>query len=270
MEDITSRSNPKVKQARALQERKARQESGLFLVEGLRHLGEAVEAGAQIEQVFYSQELLRTPFASRLVAGLIDSGVACASVSAGVIESLAEKDNPQGVIAVVRQPSLRLADLHPDTFTWGVALVDPADPGNLGSVLRSVDAVGASGVLLLSSSAGGGGLVDAYHPSSVRASMGAIFWRIVVRASFEEFTAWAARFGYHIYGTSARADQDYRYLEHYRFPAILLLGSEREGLTPVQAAACEVLLRLPMHGHATSLNLAVAAGVLLYDMLAKM
>ena len=270
MELITSRSNPKVKQARALRQRKARQESELFLVEGLRHLGEAVEAGAHIKQVFYSPDLLRTPFAEKLVAGLGNRGVACSPVSAEVLASLADKDNPQGVVAVLRQPVTRLADLHPGNFAWGAALLDPADPGNLGAVLRSVDAVGAGGVLLLSSALDGAGTVDPYHPSVVCASMGTLFWKPVISATFEEFSTWAVRHAYHVYGTSAHAAVDYRSLESYDLPAILLLGSEREGLTPEQAACCEVLLRLPMRGHATSLNLAVAAGVLLYDMLAKL
>jgi TrmH family RNA methyltransferase len=121
----------------------------------------------------------------------------------------------------------------------------------------------ASGLLLLESS------VDAYHPTAVRASMGAIFRHAVVTASFADFVRWARRQGYHIYGSSAHAEWDYRQVENYHKPAILLLGSEREGLTPEQCAVCERILLLPMRGKVTSLNLAVAAGVLLYTMLGR-
>jgi RNA methyltransferase, TrmH family len=101
----------------------------------------------------------------------------------------------------------------------------------------------------------------------VRASMGTLFWYPVVNASFSEFAIWAGKHNYHVYGTSAHGAQDARQVREYQRPCILLLGSEREGLTPQQAACCEKMIRLPMHGGATSLNLAVAAGVMLYAML---
>jgi TrmH family RNA methyltransferase len=106
--------------------------------------------------------------------------------------------------------------------------------------------------------------VDAYHPSAVRASMGAVFRLPVVSAAFAEFTAWASKHGYHVIGTSARGHTDYRAAERYPLPLVLLLGSERLGLTAAQIAACETVLRLPMQGRVSSLNLSVAAGVLLY------
>jgi TrmH family RNA methyltransferase len=127
--------------------------------------------------------------------------------------------------------------------------------------LRTIDAVGASGLLLLDSS------VDPYHPSSVRASMGALFWYPVVTTAFDDFTRWAEQHAYYVYGTSAHGQLDYREIRSYQRPAILLLGSERAGLTDEQAARCQAVLRMPMHGRVTSLNLSVAAGVLLYAML---
>ncbi|HEX9091225.1 MAG TPA: RNA methyltransferase, partial [Anaerolineales bacterium] len=105
---------------------------------------------------------------------------------------------------------------------------------------------------------------DPYHPSSVRASMGSIFWYPLVSATFSEFRQWASTCGYTVYGTSAHAQQDYRQVEHIERPLILLMGSEREGLTPSQFEVCEVMLKIPMHGRVTSLNLAIATGVMLY------
>ena len=261
MELISSRNNPKIKQVRALHQRKARQEARLFLVEGIRHVGEAVEAGAAVEAIYYAPELLKSEFAFQLVDSQAKKGVACYATSPEVFESMAEKENPQGILAVVRQPERSLAELKPGIFTWGVALVSPQDPGNLGAILRTVDAVGASGMILLESS------VDIYHPAAVRASMGTLFWYPVVQAAFTDFQDWVSIHSYHVYGSSAHAENDYLQARPYLSPRILLLGSEREGLTAAQQSVCESVVRLPMHGRATSLNLAVAAGILLYAML---
>ncbi len=198
---------------------------------------------------------------SQLVDAQAKKGVACYATSPEVFESLAEKENPQGILAVVRQPEHRLDELNPGNFTWGVALVSPQDPGNLGAILRTVDAVGASGLILLESS------VDIYHPAAVRASMGTLFWYPVVQAAFTDFQDWVSIHSYHVYGSSAHAENDYLQARPYLTPRILLLGSEREGLTTAQQSVCESVVRLPMHGRATSLNLAVAAGILLYAML---
>jgi TrmH family RNA methyltransferase len=258
---ISSHNNPKVKLARALRHKKARQESGLFIVEGIRPVGEAIQAGAAIDSLFYAPELLKSEFAHDLIQAQSQAGVPCYAASLEVFASLADKENPQGLLALVHQWEKNLADLNPQNFPWGVALVAPQDPGNLGTILRTVDAVGASGLLLLESSA------DVYHPGAVRASMGALFWHPVATASFAEFSAWSQGHGYHIYGTSAHAEMDYRDAPGYDWPRILLLGSEREGLNQEQIQICELVIRLPMRGRATSLNLGVAAGVMLYAML---
>ncbi len=262
MANVSSRSNPKIKQIRTLlQQRKARRASGLFVVEGIRHVGEATEAGARIEYICYAPEFLSSEFATQLITEQSARGVPCLAVAADVFAGLAEKDNPPGILAVVQQPNTSLEHLNPQQHPWLVALVAPQDPGNIGTILRTIDAVGADGLLLLDHSA------DPTHPSAVRASMGTLFWHPVVAAEFATFADWAARQGYTIYGTSAHASRDYRQIEAYRSPRILLMGSERQGLTSEQGAICHELLSLPMKGHATSLNLAVATGIMLYEML---
>jgi len=153
-----------------------------------------------------------------------------------------------------------LSDISPVNFDWGVALVAPQDPGNVGTILRTIDAVGASGLLLLDSS------VDPTHPTAVRASMGALFWHPVINVSFGEFASWVRGHGYRVYGTSARGEVSYESIGEYQRPLVLLMGGEREGLTPEQAGLCEGLVRLPMMGQVSSLNLAVATGVMLYEM----
>jgi TrmH family RNA methyltransferase len=268
MDLITSRSNSKIKQVRALRQARKRRDSGLFLVEGIRHVGEAAASalsgtGFQVESIFYAPDLLSSDFAQNLIEDQISRGVLCYATTAEVFKSIADKENPQGILALVHARALRLDELTPNNFSWGVALVAPQDPGNIGTILRTSDAVGASGLILLEGGA------DPYHPQAVRASMGALFWHPIVQASFAEFVRWAGQMGYTVYGTSAHAAQDYRNAGDYRRPVILLMGSEREGLTPDQAGACQGLLRLPMHGRVTSLNLAVATGVMLYAMLER-
>ena len=259
---ITSRDNPLVKQARALRQRKKRLETGLFLVEGIHHVGEAVEAGWLVETLIYAPDLLKSGFANQLVSEQSKRGLNCHPVSVQVMELLAEKDNPQGILAIVRQKLWRLADLNTQKFRWGVAVVSVQDPGNIGAILRTIDAVGADGLILLE------GGTDPYHPTAVRASMGTLFWKPVVAASFIEFIHWAHAQGYWLVGSSAHAATDYRSIRFGDRPAILVLGSEQKGLASEQMSACDILVALPMRGRATSLNLAVAAGVLLYAFIA--
>ncbi|MEW5940970.1 MAG: RNA methyltransferase [Chloroflexota bacterium] len=262
---IASLSNPLVKQARALRQRKARAETNLFLVEGIHHVGEAVEAGWDVQTVIYAPDLLASDFARDLLARLAKTNARTQPVTARVMESLADKDNPQGILALVlqRARSLRpgsgqaLAGLPVSEVSSAVALVSPQDPGNVGSILRTMDAVGADALFLLD------GGVDAYHPSVVRASMGALFWKPVVSASFDEFVDWARRGGFQLIGSSAHAQTDYRSAKPAS-PWILLLGSEQKGLSTKHLAACDLSVSLPMRGRASSLNLSVAAGVLLY------
>ena len=259
MTTLTNPRNPHIKQARQLQQRKARDGTGLFVVEGIRPVGEAAAAGAPIEYLCYAPELLKSGFANDVIREQTALGRRCYALAADVFRSIAEKDNPQGILAVVRRATAPLAALTPSTHPWLVALVSPQDPGNIGTIIRTLDAVGASGLLLLDGGA------DPTHPNAVRASLGALFWKPIVTATFAEFGAWARAQGYRLYGTSERGATDYR-AARYRQPCVLMMGSEREGLTADQEAACDEMVRLPMEGRVTSLNLAVATGVLLYAM----
>ncbi len=256
---LTSLSNPLVKQARALRQKKARAESGLFLVEGIHHVGEAIEAGWDVESLLYAPNVLASKYAAELIIHLGDKPH---PVSAEVMESLADKENPQGILAVVRQRETKISGLQSPVSNLrspkpSVALVSPQDPGNLGTILRTMDAVGADALFLLD------GGVDLYHPTVIRSSMGAIFWKPVVSSSFDEFLAWARSENLQLIGTSAHADVDYRTLAP-KSPWVLVLGSEQKGLSPEQVKACDVTVSLPMQGRVSSLNLAVAAGVLMY------
>lgn len=259
MSPITSTANPRIKQIRALGQRKQRETTGLAVAEGIFHVGEALAAGV-IEYLIHAPALLASPFGREMVTAAEKDSIPVYPVTPEVMEAVAGKDNPQGLIAVVRQRLTRLDDLSAAAHPWLVALVSPQDPGNVGTILRTIDAVGASGLLWVN------GGVDPFHPSAIRAGMGACFRVPIVKTDWAEFAAWAGRERYRICGTSARGRDGYREPDLYIPPVILLLGSEREGLSDEQAAACDVLLRLPMHGRVRSLNLAVAAGVFLYAM----
>lgn len=251
---ISSRTNALIKQVRALRRSKARRESGLFLVEGIHHVGEVLEAGWQIDAILYAPQKLSSEFARDLVArfrGRVEE------VSPAIMESISDKDHPQGIIAVVHQKHPSLASLP--KIRYGAALVAPQDPGNMGTVLRTLDAVGGDALFLLDGGA------DPYHPTSIRASLGTAFWIPVVEAGFAEFDSWRRKEGCQLLGTSARAKSDVSRLKP-AVPWILLLGSEQKGLTDEQTQACDVMVSLPMRGRASSLNLAVAAGVLLYTL----
>ena len=253
---LTSLSNPLVKGVRALKGRKGRTESGSFLVEGLHHVGSAIEAGWDVETLLYAPDLVSGEYAVSLLEDSQRIGIYLQPVSAKVMESLTEKDNPQGILAVVKQRSLGFPDLG--SIRSGVALVSPQDPGNVGAILRTIDAVGGDALFLLD------GGVELYHPTCVRASMGTIFWKPVVQAGFNEFVRWGKKGAYCLIGTSAHAQKDYREVVTSNTPWIVVLGSEQKGLSPEQITGCNVTVSLPMRGKVSSLNLAVAAGILLY------
>jgi TrmH family RNA methyltransferase len=233
-------------------------------------VGEAVEARqaglvyVTLEFLCYAPELLTSAYALDLVEKEKNRGLPCYAMTEKTFISLADKENPQGIIAVARKNQICLDELSPQNFPWGVGLVSPQDPGNIGAIMRTIDAVGAGGLILLEKGA------DPTHPSSVRASMGTLFWHPVVNASFDEFIGWVRGQKYKLIGTSAHASQDYRTIQSYAQPLILLMGSEREGLTGEQTSYCDHVVRLPMHGRATSLNLAVTGGIMLYDVAEKM
>lgn len=260
MDILTSTSNPFIKHVRALRQKKARNEFGVFLVEGITHVGEALEAGWDVESVLYAPDLLTSAFAKDLLERAIQKSVRVQPVSVSVMEALADKENPQGILAVVKQKQSGFDDLK--SAKCLVALVMPQDPGNLGTILRTMDAVGADGLFILD------GGVELYHPTVIRASMGTLFWKPVVQASFDEFVKWARKNNLQMIGTSAKADTDYQKLVP-QTPWALVLGTEQKGLTPEQTAACNVTISLPMRGRVSSLNLSVAASVLLYQFTGK-
>jgi RNA methyltransferase, TrmH family len=260
-EIISSHANPLVKLIRSLHQKKGREETGFFLVEGIHPVGEAVEAGWDLEKLVYAPQLLTSDYGRALVEENTRRNISCIALTGDLFTSIAGKDNPQGILAIVHQRRTVLEDVALEKFGFGAALVSPQDPGNVGTILRTLDAVGADGLFLLD------GGVELYHPSVVRASMGALFWKPVIQVSFMEFIHWVRGKGYHLIGSSAHAATDYRRFQWPNERTILLLGNEQKGLSQEQGAACNSMVCMPMKGRGSSLNLAVAAGILLYRIL---
>jgi TrmH family RNA methyltransferase len=254
---ISSRNNSAIKAMCALHERKERDRTGLCFIEGIRIVGEAVQLGAKIQSLVVAPELLKSDFARELVQAQRTRNVPVIEVTPDVFESLSDKHGPQGIAAVVEQRWYALSSLDIRHSPFVIALDSPQDPGNIGTILRTSDAAGAAGVLLLGPSA------DPYDPSAMRASMGAAFSQKLARASYVEFSAWRTKSGFTVVGTSDKAKMDYQDYA-YASPILLMMGSERHGLAPELQATCDAMVRIPMHGRSDSLNLAVATGILLY------
>lgn len=255
---ISSKSNERIKEIRALRHRKERDRTGLFFVEGIRIVGEAADLRADIGSVVVAPDLLESRFAQDLVVRLRGQDVPVLEVTGEVFRSISLKEGPQGIGAVVRQRRFRLPDVKAGKGLCWVALEGVADPGNLGTILRTADAVGASGVILV------GSTTDPYDPEAVRASMGAIFAQRVAGASLAELAAWKREQGCFLVGTSDAAGADYRDIAYPR-PVVLFMGSERQGLSDGAVGLTDMMVQIPMVGHSDSLNLAVATGVMLYE-----
>lgn len=255
---ITSAANPLIKRVRLLGERKHRRREGAFVVHGAQPVWQAVEAGADIEVLITAPELLREP-AAGMVAEQEARGIRVARLSGPLFTRIADRDGPAGLAAIVRghTPGLGGLAVRPDSVF--VALHEVANPGNLGTIIRTADAAGAAGVILVGQS------TDPFDPAAVKASMGALFGMpVAAEPSASAFLGWCRRHGVTVAVTSAAGSGSLWDIE-VRRPVAILMGSEGPGLPGDLLAAGDIRLRIPMTGSAESLNLAVATGILLYE-----
>ena len=256
---ITSLQNERVKLIRSLEMRKARRDSGLFVAEGISVLATARAAGWSPSMLVFLAGSAGQGVASELLAWASAAGAECLEVSPAVLAKVAAKDNPQTMLGVFAQ---RWVEAPPpacvsEEAVW-VALEAVRDPGNLGTILRTADAAGANGVILVGTSC------DPYSREAVRASMGSMFHVALVRLGLEGFLAWAGAWKGDVIGTYLSSREDFR-AAAYRAPTLLAMGSEGPGLSPKMAAACTRLVKIPMAGRLDSLNLAVATALMLYE-----
>lgn len=259
---ITAFSNPLVKSARDLRDKRHRREQGRFLAEGLRILTEAREAGRLPVQLFFAAASGAHPLVRALVQAVETAGGEAIETTPDILAKLSGKDNPQNVVGVFDEFAAALDGL--DRRASGIWLVAERlrDPGNLGTILRTGDAVGAGGLILI------GECVDPFSVEAVRASMGALFTVPVVRTEWAPFLGWLRAGPGQLVGLSLDTSQDYR-AARYAAPTFLLTGNEAQGMPADYAAACDLLVKLPMLGKADSLNAAVATAVMAYEVLTQ-
>ncbi|MFZ5746249.1 MAG: TrmH family RNA methyltransferase [Pseudomonadota bacterium] len=260
--EITAFSNPLVKRVRNLRDKRHRREEGLFLAEGLRILTEAREAGRLPEYLFFARDMAAHPLVTALVDATEAAGGEAIETNADILSKLSGKDNPGAVVGVYPEFAVPLESLDRTAASIWLVAERLRDPGNLGTILRTADAVGAGGLILIDD------CVDPFSVEAVRASMGALFTVPVARAGWEEFRAWLRAGPGQLVGLSLNTRHDYL-APRYAAPTFLLTGNEAQGMPDPMAAECDLLVKIPMLGKADSLNAAVATAVMAYTVLAQ-
>ncbi|MER8992798.1 RNA methyltransferase [Mesorhizobium sp. M0074] len=259
VKEVTSLANPLVKAIKALALKKFRDQQNAFMAEGLKLVIDALDLGWSIRTLVFAKAGRGNTAVEKIAARTVAAGGTVLEVSEKVLVAITRRDNPQMVVGVFSQKFLPLKDIRVrDGDVW-VALDRVRDPGNLGTVIRTVDAVGARGVILV------GETTDPFSVETVRATMGSIFAVPVAKASPEAFLAWRKSFPGLVAGTHLKGAVDYRSVDFSKGPVLLMMGNEQQGLPDELAANCDKLLRIPQAGRADSLNLAVATGVMLFE-----
>lgn len=249
--------NETVKLLRSLRDKKARRETGLFLVEGLRILAEARDSGHLPQIIAYSAANGINPLATHIIAECEAAGGDVVQTSGEILSKMSGKDNPQAILGAFRQPRTSLGEIERSASPLWLVAQSLRDPGNIGTILRTGDAAGAGGLILIDDSA------DPFSVEAVRASMGAVFTQAIAVARWDEFVAWLRSGPGQLVGTSLNTSSDY--LEAaYEQPCFLLIGNESQGLPADYEAECDLLVKIPMAGRADSLNAAVAAAVMAF------
>ncbi|MEX0345647.1 MAG: TrmH family RNA methyltransferase [Rhizobiaceae bacterium] len=257
VKEVTSLANPIVKDIRALFQKKHRDRQRVFIAEGLKLIVDALDQGWTIRTLVHAKTAGDN--VSQTAARTVASGGDVLIVPEKTLGAITRRDNPQMAIGVFGQRYQSLDEIKSAAGNVWVALDRVRDPGNLGTIIRTADAVGASGIILI------GDCTDPFSPETVRATMGSVFSVPVARCGEAEFTAWARRASVRLVGTHLEGAVDYREPVYGDGPIVLLMGNEQQGLTDELAGACETLVRIPQAGRADSLNLAVSCGVMLYE-----
>ena len=259
VKEVTSLSNPIIKDIRLLEKKRHRDETGTFLAEGMKLVIDAIENGWTIRTLIYAKAGRGQENVEKLAARCLAQGADVLIVSEKVLGAIARRDNPQMVMGVFEQRWTAPKAIHPTGNDVWVALDRVRDPGNLGTIIRTADAVGAKGVILV------GQTTDPFATETVRATMGSIFAVPLAKMSEADFISFTGKWPGMIAGTHLKGAVDYRKPDYTEKPVLLLMGNEQAGLTDDLAAACTVLIKIPQAGRADSLNLAIATGVSLFE-----
>ncbi|MBA3575986.1 MAG: RNA methyltransferase [Sphingomonas sp.] len=259
---VTAFSNNTVKRLRSLRDKKARRSEGLFLAEGLRIIAEARDSKRLPEIIAFSAAGAKHPLAAGIIAATEAAGGEAIETSADILSKMSGKDNPQMLLGAYRQPETSLERIDRTAAPLWIAAQALRDPGNIGTILRTGDAVGAGGLILIDDCA------DPFSVEAVRASMGAVFTQAIATASWRDFQAWLRSDAGQLVGTSLKATEDYLDATYHQ-PCFLLIGNEQQGLPEPYEAECDLLVKIPMAGRADSLNAAVAAAVMAFSVKAS-
>ncbi len=254
---VTAFSNTTVKRLRSLRDKKARRSEGLFLAEGLRIIAEARDSGRLPQIVAFSAEGARHPLAAQIIGETEAAGGEAIETTPDILSKMSGKDNPQTLLGAFSQPDVELAEIDRGTAPLWLCAQALRDPGNIGTILRTGDAVGAGGLILIDDCA------DPFSVEAVRASMGAVFTQKIAAARWTDFVAWLRSGAGQLVGTSLKATDDYLETD-YAQPCFLLIGNEQQGLPADYENECDRLVKIPMAGRADSLNAAVAAAVMAF------
>ena len=258
---ITGFSNPTVKYLRSLRDKKHRKRAGQFLVEGLRLLEDA-RASGRVPQTLVMAEGREHSLLARLEADVVAAGGEVIETTPDILSKITGKDNAQSVAGVFEEWDTSLTALDRSAAPMWLVAQALRDPGNLGTMLRTCDAVGAGGLILIDD------CTDPFSVEAVRASMGAVFTVGVAQARWEEFLPWLREGAGQLVAASLREAVPYRGAP-YQAPCFILVGNESQGLPEEYEAACDLRVTMPMRGRADSLNAAVAGAVLAYEVLAR-
>ncbi|MDM9647197.1 RNA methyltransferase [Rhizobium sp. S163] len=259
VKEVTSLANPIIKDIKALSDKKTREQSGTFMAEGLKLVIDAIELGWTIRTLVYAKAAKGKPLVEQMAAKTVASGGLVLEVSEKVLSSITRRDNPQMVVGVFENRWKPLRDIRPAKGETWIALDRVRDPGNLGTIIRTADAAGASGVILV------GETTDPFSLETVRATMGSVFAMPVSRATPEEFIAWKKQAGVFLVATHLAGSVDYRTIDYKAKPVVILMGNEQSGLPEQLAREADALARIPQQGLADSLNLAVASAVMMFE-----
>jgi len=258
--EISGFSNPLVKQVRSLRDKKGRRESGLFLAEGLRILTEALDAGIAPIMLWHAPDTAAHDLVKRLSTATEENGGEVFVTTPDILGKLSGKDNPQSVIGIYTEFLTPLERLDRARSSIWLVAERLRDPGNLGTILRTGEAVGAGGLILIDD------CTDPFSVEAVRASMGAVFTQSITTARWPDFLAWLRSGPGQLVGTSLNTDFDYQQ-PRYEAPTFLLIGNESQGMPKAYEEECDLLVKMPMMGKADSLNAAMACAVMAYEVL---
>jgi TrmH family RNA methyltransferase len=259
VKEITSLANPIIKDIRSLSQKKFRDQQNAFLAEGLKLIIDALDLGWNIKTLAFAKSQASNPLVEKVATKAFASGALILEVSEKVLGTITRRDNPQMVIGVFEQRWETLKNIRPAGKDVYVALDRVRDPGNLGTIMRTADAVGAKGVILV------GETTDPFSLETVRATMGSVFAVPVAKVGVDAFLAWRRSVKARFVGTHLKGSVDFRSVDYASGPTVLVMGNEQQGLPDTLADACDTLIRIPQEGRADSLNLAVATGIALYE-----